>query len=462
MIVVGLIVAIVVIPAAVAGVVVWRGQGRVRISTLPVMSPPPPLVLATGGDMLDLCSREVSRYVLQADRFVPAQKAKLLVDGRQTYPEMLGAIEGAKHSVDFETYILRADETGVRFQTALAAAARRGVRVRLLYDHFGSLGLSGAFVEFLLNAGVEVGVYHPLVLTRPRWAVNRRDHRKILIVDQSITFTGGINISNDYADPSEGGAGWRDTHVRLDGAEVARRAEQLFRYGWRQATPYHATATAGARLKDRIRRRLKPPPPVRVTSSKMSLLPPEVCRDGRTAVQLVGNREFRLRRRIRRHYLHAIRNAQRYILIENAYFIPDGRFRRELARAVRRGVQVVVMVASHSDVPLCAYASRHLYRRLLLRGVRIFEWPGPMMHGKTAVIDDAWSVVGSYNIDHRSLFHQLECVAVIADPRFAARLRDQTLADLAQCHELTLAEHDSRPAYRRLLEPAAYMLRYWL
>jgi cardiolipin synthase len=185
-------------------------------------------------------------------------------------------------------------------------------------------------------------------------------------------------------------------------------------------------------------------------------------REGSVAVEVVSNQEFRHRRRIRRAYLHAIRNAQRYILIENAYFIPDRGIRRALLKAVQRGVKVAVAVARHNDVAVAAMASRALYGELLAGGVRLFEWPETMLHAKTAVIDDAWSVVGSYNLDHRSLFHNLEVVIVLADADFAARLREQNLADLKQCRELTLDEHGARPWWQTLLDSAAYQMRYWL
>jgi cardiolipin synthase len=183
---------------------------------------------------------------------------------------------------------------------------------------------------------------------------------------------------------------------------------------------------------------------------------------GGVAVRIIGNREFRRRQDIRRAYLYAIQNAQRYVLIENAYFIPDRRVRRALARAAARRALVAVVLSRNSDVTTAAYASRSLYSELLASGVRLFEWPLGMMHAKTAVIDDAWATVGSYNFDHRSLLHQLESVAVVADPVFARRLRDQMFADLAKCREITLMEHESRPWRQMLLESAAYLVRRWL
>jgi cardiolipin synthase len=150
------------------------------------------------------------------------------------------------------------------------------------------------------------------------------------------------------------------------------------------------------------------------------------------------------------------------VLIENAYFIPSPSVRRALLQAVRRGVVVAVVLTARSDVPITAYATRWLYGALLSGGVRIFEWPVSMMHAKTAVFDDAWAIIGSYNFDHRSLLHQLESVAVVADPGLAAQLRDQTLADISHCYEVRLDVHRRRPWWKKALEFLAYLLRHWL
>ena len=408
----------------------------------------------------------LERYFRAPLYYQRASHVRLLVDGRQAYPEMLAAIDSAASAVDLETYIFQADRTGTRFAEALKRAAARGVRARLLLDWVGCLSLPNGFVRELMDAGVAVRVYHPLILTRPSWAVNRRNHRKILVVDGRASFTGGLNVADDYASVEDGGRGWRDTHVRIDGVEPAALLSQLFRSDWRASV--RADARRGVpfaamrqrrrrrRLRGRLRRMLR-----RFRGRRFRKSPPAKAPQG-VVVQILGNHEFRLRRRIQRAYLHAIRNARQYVLIENAYFIPDGRFRRALARAVRRGAVVAVAVARHSDVTLAALAGKHLYRELLKAGVKFFEWPEGMMHAKTAVIDDAWSIVGSYNFDHRSLMHQLEAVAVIADAAFARRLRDQQLLDLSRCEELTLRQHDARPMLQKLAECCAYLFRYWL
>jgi cardiolipin synthase len=396
------------------------------------------------------------RYSRQDMRFVPASSVRLLVNAAQAFPTMLSAIDGAQQNVALETYILRADATGSAFQQSLLRAAARGVRVRLLYDWLGSFGLPASFLDKLVRSGVAVAAYHPLVLHRPVWVLNHRDHRKMLIVDGQVSFTGGLNLADEYATTPSGGEGWRDTQVRLDGPEVARKMAGLFTYGWRRAVPYERTLTRRAMLTWGLRRRL-------TTWRRRQAERPDVTPGpGNLSVSVVGNEEFRFRRRIRRAYLKAICSAQRYVLIENAYFIPDRSVRRALTEAVRRGVVVAVVVPARSDVPITAYASRWVYGALLSGGVRIFEWPISMMHAKTAVFDDAWTIVGSYNFDRRSLLHQLESVVVVADPGLAAQLRDQTLADISRCNEVWLDAHKKRPWWQKTLEYLAYLLRHWL
>ena len=401
----------------------------------------------------------LARYVRQSWRFKCALSAKLLINGDQAFPDMLSAIAAAKETIDLETYIIADDHTGSRFKQALSEAANRGVHVRLLYDHLGGMDVPPAFFEQLAATGIEVRAFHPLVITRPDWAMNRRDHRKILVVDDSISFTGGLNIADDYASISDGGHGWRDTHVRIDGPDIAQVFTSLFEYAWQKATPYPQAHKKTEIWKSRIRRLRRPISLKRLFRKRDSL---QMCPASGLAVQIIGNREFRHRRLIHNAYLFAINRAQNYILIENAYFLPDIDIRHALARAVKRGVTVAVVLTRESDVKIISLATRHLYCSLLENGIQIFEWPRSMMHSKTAVIDDCWSIVGSYNFDHRSLLHNLEVAAVIADNGFAQKLRDQTLTDIAKCRQITAQSHRSRPFYQKLLHAAAYLLRQWL
>ncbi|HEY3323977.1 MAG TPA: DUF2062 domain-containing protein [Planctomycetota bacterium] len=408
--------------------------------------PPDPLP----GEALD--AEAVLRYTTRKAHFVHAESVTLLVDGKQAYPEMLRCIDEAVFSIDMETYILHADQTGTRFAAALGRAARRGVKVRLTFDGFGALGLPQAYVDGLLLDGVRVAVYRPFHML---WKLgfgpmNRRNHRKTLVIDGRISFSGGLNIGDEYAAKEQGGAGWRDTHVRVDGPEPARELQQLMKQTWRKCQEFRPPSSGPAQVA--LAAAVKTLPSLGVL--------PATCEN--VSVQILSNREFLQRVRVRRAYLHAIRNAKRYVLIENAYFIPDRGIRRALRQAVKRGVMVGVVVAMYSDVQIAAMASRALYGELLSSGVRLFEYPIAMLHSKAAVIDDVWAVVSSYNLDHRSLRHNLEAGVFIMDRSFAHALRDQILADIRKCREVTPQFHAARAWNQALLESLSYQARYWL
>jgi cardiolipin synthase len=389
-------------------------------------------------------------YVLRPESCIQADSVALLFDGRQAYPEMLRAIQEAKESIDLETYILRDDKTGRRFAEALAAAARRGVRTRLLFDAVGALGLPAAYIARVTDAGVKAAIFRPLssVLQRGLMPLNRRDHRKIMIVDHRIGFIGGLNICDDNAPKEDGGMGWRDTHMRIDGAVIAAKMQDVFEETWALADVFPSPAKP--LLEETI-----------VTSDtfEADCTPAKI---ESVSVQILGNKEFLQRVRLRRAYLHAIRHAQRYILIENAYFIPDRGIRRALYKAVKRGVTVAAVVAMYSDVKVAALASRSLYSELLSGGVKLFEYPISMMHSKVAVVDDVWSMVGSYNLDHRSLMHNLEAGVMTVDSRVARALRERIISDIERSREITRDFHNARPWDNVLLEAMAYQIRYWL
>jgi cardiolipin synthase len=346
---------------------------------------------------------------------------------------MLAAIRGAREYVHLETYILVADRTGRRFAEALIERARAGVDVRLLYDALGAIGLPSAYLAELHAAGVRTAEYNPVAPWRPRFALNQRDHRKILVVDGRCGFTGGLNISDDYAPVEDGGVGWHDMHCRLEGPAVAELA-RLFRRTW---------IKCGGDVY-----------PLREARAEEIVALPESA-----FARIIGNEGRRKRTPIRRVYLHAIRRARSTISITNAYFIPDRGIRRALVNAVKRGVQVRVVVPSTSDVPAVQWATRHLYAHLIKAGVRVYEWAGRMMHAKTAVIDDVWATVGSSNLDHRSLKVNLEVVAIVIDRVFGRRMAEQAVLDIAESREVDLEVWGKRPWWHRPIEWFFYQLR---
>lgn len=359
----------------------------------------------------------------------------LLKDGEQAYPAMLEAIASAKRSICLETYILKDDQVGRRFADALARRARDGVEVNLLYDAWGS-SVSAEYLRTLEEAGVRVLPFQPVrfrgrlqaVLAR----VFRRNHRKALIVDGTVAFTGGLNLSNEYASLEDGGGGWRDTHVRIEGAE-AHELERLFLGTWR--------AHKGAALDDA---RYQAP---RRTSSK---------------VRIIGNHFRKDRKDIRAAYVRAFAQAKTSIHLTHAYFLPPNRVLRELKRAARRGVEVTVILAAATDVTLVLLAARGLYASLLKTGVKVFEWEGRILHAKTAVVDGRWATVGSANLDGLSLRQNLEVNAVVEDEGFAQAVERLFKDDLAHCRRITPEWLDARGPLERLVSWLAGRLRRWL
>ncbi len=374
------------------------------------------------------------RYLTGLQRLRAGNQVALLRGGGETFPAMLAAIAGAKRQVLLETYILEHDRTGDRFAAALRERARAGIDVRLIYDGLGGAGLASAWLDALRRDGVRIVEYHPIAPWRRRFNFFNRDHRKILVVDDEVAFTGGLNISDDYAAVEDGGRGWHDLHCVLRGP-VVFDLSRLFRRTWLR--------NDGASY----------PPPAR----------PDWQRPGPGVFgRILDNTQRRRRRAIRRAYINAIDGARDRALLENAYFLPQGVMRRALARAVDRGVDVRVIVPGRSDVKVVEYAGLYVYRRLARLGVKIYRWRGAMMHAKAAVIDGVWSAVGSYNFDARSLFYNLEVVAEILDPAFGATLVAQFERDQLACDAFDLASWTRLPWWKKSLAWLAYQFEQWL
>jgi cardiolipin synthase len=370
-------------------------------------------------------------YVRKPDRLRRHTRVTPLRAGGGIFAAMLAAIRGARQSIEFETYILRADRIGEEFRDALVERARAGVAVRLLYDGVGALGLADSFLDSLREAGGKVAIYHPVAPWRQKWGLNQRDHKKILVVDGRVGFTGGINIGLEYAAKEVGGKGWLDWHARVEGPAVFELSVS-FRRTWTKATEEHL------------------PEP---------FLPAPTLGRNVLGTQVIDNTGVRSRWIMHRAYLHAIHAAERDISIMNAYFIPELILRRAFKKAVGRGVSVRVVVPSKSDVQAVHHASRYLYRRLLAAGVRIFEWPDTMMHAKVGIIDGVWSTIGSYNLDRRSILHNLEVGLVCIDVPLAAKLQAEFESDLARCREVTIADLDALTCWARFKDWFWYQLR---
>jgi len=393
------------------------------------------------------------RYCLTPHKLKPGHRLSVLVDGAEAYPAMLAAILGARSEVLLETYIFESDATGKRFHHALCERAMSGVSVRLVVDGAGSWNLSGSDRDALLEAGVHLATFHPVRPWRRRWGWSVRDHRKLLVVDEEVAFTGGINIGDEYAPRNWGGKGWHDVHVRVHGPVVADLRRYFFD-SWRYSSP------------DGFPQRLTHLRPTRAHepepsgSAQRADLVQGQAEGGRVQALAIGR--FRDRRSIEKHLQRAVSLSQTRVFIHSAYFIPNRRWRKTLRRAAMRGVDVRVMVPHHSDVPGIVHASRHTYASLLRGRVRIFEYLPTMLHAKSIVVDGAWCSIGSYNLDQRSLQYNWELVLSIVDDEAAFALEERFARDLPLCREIDPAEWRRRPWWQRVQEQIFYYFRLWL
>jgi cardiolipin synthase len=355
----------------------------------------------------------------------------LLRDGQQAFPAMLDAIGRAEREALLEMYWVGTDAVGGRFREALAARARAGVKVCVIYDAVGSMSVTPAWWRPLTMAGGRVVEYHSISPLDPRFRLERielRDHRKMLVVDGISGFTGGINLAAPWLTSEEGGAGWRDDVIQVRG-EATQELRSLFYRTWRKLT----LEAAPLDVRPLSRRNVRP---VWVLAS-----------------------QWRTRRSIHREYVRRIGSARVGVDIANSYFVPDRRVRSALFRAVRRGVPVRVLVPAKSDVPVVQFAVEALFDTLLRHGVELWMLPGTMLHSKTAIIDDAFTTVGSYNLDERSWRKNLEVNLAVEDREFARHVRNWFERDLASAMRIDLAQWRDRSLARRGFEWAAYAMR---
>jgi cardiolipin synthase len=385
----------------------------------------------------------VQRYCLTPALLQPGHRIRLLFGGGAAYPAMLEAIASAREEVLLETFIWSSDENGRRFVDAVCIKAQEGVQVRCVIDGAGSFGFSGDDVERMRAAGVKLSIFHPVGPWRRHWGWQVRDHRKLLMVDHRVAFTGGMNIGNEYAPVEWGGGGWNDVHARVEGP-VLRDLHRLFELTWHYAEPETWEAPP-----PRHRPIPRPPDPVAIHGSPT------------LAQALAMGRSFG-RHTVQHHLLYAIAAARERIWIQAAYFIPNSAVRGALKRAARRGVDVRVMVPRNMDVPGLSHASRNTWTSLMQGGVRIFEWLPNMLHAKTLCIDAIWSTVGSYNLDARSLNYNWEVALEVVDAQVAVELQRKFERDLERCAEVNQAEWRQRGLWQKIREPFFYFFRLWL
>ncbi len=345
---------------------------------------------------------------------------RLLRDGPATFDAMVRAITHAESEVALESYIVRDDTIGREIAGALMAAARRGVEVRVLADWVGSRGTSRAHWRALRDAGAEVRIFSPPGF-RPWLGMLPRDHRKLLVVDEKIGITGGIGIGDEWVAPElkprrRRRAGWRDTAVHIAGPAAADMA-RAFRTMWSRA--------GGEERRTSTRLIVR-----RAAGTEVSTATHQGA-----VIGIVEGEPWRLR--IARALQIQAASARRSIWIANAYFVPSFAETEAICGAARDGVDVRVLVPGRYDHPWVRALTQRTYRRLLLNGVRVFEWKGNMMHAKTTVMDGRWTRVGSTDFNPLGVAINFELDAVIEDAELGAQAEAMFLEDLGRSTEIS-------------------------
>jgi cardiolipin synthase A/B len=381
-------------------------------------------------------------------------KLTLLQNGPATYQAMFAAIRGAKNHINLETYIFDADEAGNRFADLLLERQAAGVQVNVIHDSVGGIATPAAFYDRLRAGGIRVLEFNPinpLKGNKKEWLLNNRDHRRQLIVDGRIAFTGGVNISATYSsapsnkrgkkqrdqtpgeniDPT---VGWRDTHLQIEGPVVAE-FQKLFLATWKRQK--------GEPL------------------AEANYLP-DLKTQGDEIVRAIGSTPEDKQSLIYLTLLSAISNAEIQVHLTIAYFAPDPQLLKGLTDAAQRGVDVKLVLPSYSDSWAIFNLGRSYYTTLLRGGVHIYERRGAVMHAKTACIDGVWSTVGSTNMDWRSFLHNDEINAVIVGRGFAAQMETMFADDIAESNAISLEQWKHRSWLSRLKERAARIGAYWL
>ncbi|MCM2341406.1 phospholipase D-like domain-containing protein [Rhodoferax sp.] len=392
---------------------------------------------------LDILDRQMAlEQAISDSPLVLGNKVGLLQDGAATYAAMFGAIRQAKNHINLETYIIEDDATGEEFSDLLLQAQARGVQVNLIYDSVGGINTPKAFFERLTKAGIAVLEFNPInpLTAKGPWQIYNRDHRKLLIVDGRSVILGGINISNVYTSgsavlqrlikPPAEGVAWRDTDLQIEGPVVAE-FQKLFLQTWeKQKGPALAAKNYF----------------------------PKLTAQGKDIVRAIGSTPDDPYSLIYLTLISAIGNAEKFAHLTNAYFVPDPQLLKALTDAAARGVQVQLILPSHSDSELVFHAGRAHYAELLAGGVQIYERQGALLHAKTAVIDGVWSTVGSTNLDWRSFLDNDEVNAVILGREFAAQMQAMHQQDLDASQRITPQAWANRPLKFKLKE---WLAQHW-
>jgi len=352
---------------------------------------------------------------------------ELYHDGHPAYEAMLTAIKAAERHVHIQFFIFRNDESGQRFIDALCDCARRKVEVRFLYDSVGSYNISSRLLGRLREAGGKAAAFLPLFGPMYRLRVNLRNHRKIVVIDGQIGFTGGLNIGDEYLGKHAKFGPWRDTFLRVNGP-ATHGLQRVFLEDWFFATeesPY------GGRYY------------------------PKAATPGKSLVQVVHSGPDSTYKAIRETYFAGILNARKRVWIASPYFVPDAGLKDAMILAARSGIDVRFLGLFRPDKWMPFLAARFYWADVLAAGVKVYQYTPGMMHAKYVLVDGEWASVGSANMDNRSLALNFEANCQLFDEELVAEMERAYLNDLAVSLRLDPDVFAARPLFSRLAENAA-------
>jgi len=409
-----------------------RLKRRAQFSARSTRQPPPDsttdgatAVLLRG---LSLGDRQFLRLLSRINQLPisSAESIRILHNADEFYPALEERIRRAKHHIHLELYIWEGDETGGKFLTALAAAARRGVVVRLLLDEMGSSGFDEEILRDFKAAGGHFSWFQSLDLKRKRFFLNLRNHRKLQIIDGSVAFVGGMNIGREYEGLDVRVGRWSDMQVEVTGA-IASELQEVFADDW-----FFATAEKIADIR----------------------YYPVGFHDPRHPVHIVLGGPDRWNEPIGKSVVSLLNHASERAWIATGYFVPDDILLTALEIAASRGVDVRLLVSEKNDHPYLVTVGRSYYGELLAAGVRIFEFSDCINHAKIALADNAWGMVGSANLDYRSMRLNFELNLLFHSPEQTATLARILEHDFGLCREIDPAKFARRPFRQKLLEAA--------
>ncbi len=358
---------------------------------------------------------------LTAIRCTSGNSVEVIAESKNAFQAIEDAIRRAKHVIAVQYYIYRPDTVGTRIRDLLIERAQHGVKVRFLYDGIGSWALNKRFLKPMVEAGIHVAPFQAGRHFVDRWSINLRNHRKIVIVDDAVAFTGGLNIGDEYLGKNPRWGYWRDTHLRLRGP-IVQQLLQVFQEDWYYSVGEHFE-------------------PLQIEMDPDNM-------PGQVLAQLIADGPHLHLRPLQMVQLSAILDAEESVTISTGYFVPPEALQQALCTAAARGVRVRILVAGPSTYWYTLWSGRSYYLSLLRAGAEIYEYMGGLFHAKVLTIDHCWSLVGTPNFDFRSLELNFEVAVAFYSRTIARQLDEQFEEDLKKSVRIDLEEWRNRPLLR--------------